>query len=570
MFKANTGPYQRTLVGGTVNELSDKKRNILEDSWAETFRQEVLLRIDEHKFVDLYSLDGSRPNIAVNVLVCWEIIKTGQGLSDRAMHDRFLFDIQVRHALGLDSLNDGDFTLRTVYNFRNRLSEYEKEEEINLIHECFRHVTDEQMRVCQVNSSQLRVDSVQVASNIAQMSRLQLVIDSIRRVESMLTVEDGEKYKELLSPWTGKRGMNYVYDLEAGSYGKSFEQAGVVLQQLVEELRSEYSEEEVYETMCRIFSEQYKVEEGEVESREAGDIPSGSVQSPDDPEATYRRKAGKGYRGYVTNITETANPENDIQLIVEVQTEPNTADDAQLLLDALPELQERTDVEEVHVDGGYNSPELDAALEVAEIEQHVTAIRGSQPDPNRIGLAQFDIDCDEDGVPIQITCPQGQEIPVETGRNDQRFIARPDSETCSHCPLLAICAAKPTTLNAQPVIYFSKQQLRNAHKRQRIDQQREGPHLRPAVEATVRSLTHPLPHGKVPMRGQFKVTCFMLYSAMMVNARRIFGKSLNDKDKSTQNTPLQPQISSFMPLYRFLRHYTTSLTLYNDFYLSSA
>lgn len=566
MFKANKKALQRPLLGGTINELNEEKRNILEGSWAETFRQDVLLRIDEEQFAELYSSEGSRPNIAVNILVGWEIIKVGQGLSDRAMHERFMFDIQVRHALGLDSLNDGDFNLRTVYNFRKRLLEHEKETGVNLIHKCFHQVTDEQMSVCQVSSRQLRMDSVQVASNIAQMSRLQLVIESIRRVEGMLKEEDGEKYKELLSPWTGKRGMNYVYDLEAGSYGKSLKQAGKVLQQLVEELGSEYRGEEIYETLCRIFNEQYKIEEGEVESQEVKDIPSGSVQSPDDPEATYRYKAGEGYRGYVTNITETANPENDIQLIVEVQTEPNIADDAKLLLDALPELQERTDVEEFHIDGAYNSPELDAALEEAGIEQHVTAIRGSQPDPNRIGLAQFDIEYDKDGVPTQLTCPQGQNIPVEAGRTEHRFIARPDGVTCSHCPLLAICAAKPTTQNTQPVIYFDKQQLRNAHKRQRIEQRKGQLNLRPAVEATVRSLTHPLPHGKVPMRGQFKVSCFMLYSAMMVNARRIFGKSVNDKDNSTQNTPLQPRFSRFTPLYRFFRPYSSYSRLYNHFF----
>jgi len=69
MFKANAGPYQRPLLGGTLNELDEKKRKVLEESWAETFRQDVLLNIDEVAFAELYSPDASRPNIAVNVLV---------------------------------------------------------------------------------------------------------------------------------------------------------------------------------------------------------------------------------------------------------------------------------------------------------------------------------------------------------------------------------------------------------------------------------------------------------------------------------------------------------------------
>ena len=75
MFKTNKAPLQRPLVGGTVDCLDEKKQKILEESWAETFRQEVLLRIDEKVFGGMYSEAKSRPNTPVNVLVGWEIIK---------------------------------------------------------------------------------------------------------------------------------------------------------------------------------------------------------------------------------------------------------------------------------------------------------------------------------------------------------------------------------------------------------------------------------------------------------------------------------------------------------------
>jgi len=44
-------------------------------------------------------------------------------------------------------------------------------------------------------------------------------------------------------------------------------------------------------------------------------------------------------------VTETCNPDNDLQLIVKVQTEPNNTDDAAMLDEALPGLKERTDAE---------------------------------------------------------------------------------------------------------------------------------------------------------------------------------------------------------------------------------
>jgi hypothetical protein len=49
----------------------------------------------------------------------------------------------------------------------------------------------------------------------------------------------------------------------------------------------------------------------------------------------------------------------------------------------------------------------------------------------------------------------------------------------------------------------------------------ESHNLRSAVEASVRSLKHPFPAGKLPVRGKFRVTCMIIGSAAMTNVRRI-------------------------------------------------
>lgn len=63
-----------------------------------------------------------------------------------------------------------------------------------------------------------------------------------------------------------------------------------------------------------------------------------SLQSPDDLEDTYREKSGKGYQGYVANLSETCDPQNPLQLITKAQTAANNTDDSQLLAEALPDL----------------------------------------------------------------------------------------------------------------------------------------------------------------------------------------------------------------------------------------
>jgi hypothetical protein len=52
--------------------------------------------------------------------------------------------------------------------------------------------------------------------------------------------------------------------------------------------------------------------------------------------APYIKDSSGHYKGYVANITETCDPENEIQLITTLQMAPNNVDDGQLLAEALP------------------------------------------------------------------------------------------------------------------------------------------------------------------------------------------------------------------------------------------
>ena len=74
---------------------------------------------------------------------------------------------------------------------------------------------------------------------------------------------------------------------------------------LLAELKVSYAEESAYQVLARLFSEHFKGVEKEPKLKEKEEITSGSLQSVDDLEASYRKKAGKNYQGYVANITET-------------------------------------------------------------------------------------------------------------------------------------------------------------------------------------------------------------------------------------------------------------------------
>ncbi|MEZ4609273.1 MAG: hypothetical protein R2838_03280 [Caldilineaceae bacterium] len=72
---------------------------------------------DEQFFAELYAEVPSFPNVPVNVPVGLEILAYGMGVSDAELYGEFSFDMQVRYALGYESLSDGHFAVRSLYPF---------------------------------------------------------------------------------------------------------------------------------------------------------------------------------------------------------------------------------------------------------------------------------------------------------------------------------------------------------------------------------------------------------------------------------------------------------------------
>lgn len=521
MFRANDGHLQMPLLS-SLSALPKKVLQRLKDSWASTFYREIFVRIPEVIFAVLYSDKASRPNIPVNVLMGLEILKAGHGWSDRELYDHYCFDAQVRYAVGQRDLSEGYFHLRTLYNFRQRVAKHRQETGENLIEVAFEQITDEQIEAYQLKTDQQRVDSTMIASNIREMTRLQLLVEVLQRVHRMLDETDQEQYEETFEPFTKGSSGQYTYRLKGEDLPDQLQCIGEFMERLVEELAPRYGEEPAYQVLRRVFEEHFVVEETALRAKEGGELSASSLQSPDDWEATYREKRGEGHVGYVANVAETCNPENEFQLIVKVQTESNNTDDAAMLDEALPELKERTGVEKVYTDGGYNSSAVDDTMREQEVEQIQTAIRGRKPSEEKLSMDDFEWETTADGRPEEVTCPNRQQVAVTPGRKKHRYRAAFDADDCENCPYLEQCRTQPLKRTPERVLRCSQQEVNVALRRQRSAEARaSGRNPRAAVEATMRSLKHPFGNGKVPVRGKPRVSVVMIASAAMSNVRRI-------------------------------------------------
>jgi len=349
-------------------------------------------------------------------------------------------------------------------------------------------------------------------------------VEVLQRVHRVLNEADQERYAAGFAPYVQGHAGQYMYHMKREEIGTHLQRMGEFMQHLLVELKPVYAAEPVYQVLERVFGEHFQVKERAVEARPNDALSATSLQSPDDLEATYREKHGQGYQGYVANVTETCDPENELQLITKVQTSPNATDDSQLLAEALPNLKERTDLQTIYTDGGHGGPVADTVLQEQQVEHIQTAIRGRSPNPHKLHLADFTIKLNQDGKPVKVTCPKEQTVAVHTSSQKKAFVAHFNPERCQACPFgqAGQCPAQPGKRDPRHHLRFTQAAAHASERRRRSqDQRKEGRNLRAAVEATVRSLKHPFPASKLPVRGKFRVACMLIGSAAVANVRRI-------------------------------------------------
>ena len=531
MFRKNEEHRQQKMFTA-VDQLPDAARKILLNSWANYFYADFFSRLDEEVFSVIYSTNTSRPNTPVNILVGFEALKSGFGWSDEELYHHFLFDLQVRYALGLHDFDEGYFDLRTIYNFRSALVCYEQAYGINLIQKATEQITDEQIAQFKLKTGMQRMDSTQVQSNIRNMSRIQLLVEIIQRLHRILSLADQERYSSRFAAYIKEDSLHYCYRIERDEAESRLNQIGTDLAFFVAEFESDYQGKKEYEDLRRVFGEHFRFEEDRLVIKKGKELSGATLQSPDDPEATYRRKSGENAKGYVANITETCDPDNDLQLITAVSVEPNITDDQKLMSDDLTGLKERTDIEEIVTDAGYTGPTANEAIEEHAVKQIATGIKGRKKKENELGLENFELTCDEHGAISSIECPNGCMGEIKEGRKPGRYSAEFNSSDCTACPFCENCPSARLKKRPVFILRFSDNDVRVALQRQRLEENKQALNIRASVESTVRSVIHPFGGHlcKMCVRGKSRIKTMVVLSAAMVNIRRITGHLIKSKE----------------------------------------
>lgn len=505
MFRKTESTPQLDLFTAPNNILPRRaqKKYTDEKAWHNQFFKLVTSRIDEESFRPLFEATTmGAPNASVRILVAMSILKEGFGCSDEDLFEKCEFDLLARRALGLEMLDDKLPSLDTYYLFGRRLTEYEQRTGINLMERCFEQVTGEQIKLFKISGSSVRMDSKLIGSNIAQYSRYELIhrtLCKVLRQDGVMTMLN-PKLRKGAEVWLGEDSGKTVYRSNKDEMAQRLVRIGLYIYAVLKRLKDDVPG---YALLHRVFHDQYVVEKGRVELKDKHKVASDSLQSPDDPDATYRDKGGQEVSGYVTNITETIESDKP-SIITSVQTEPVTFADCNFLQDAISNTEKVTGhlVENVYADGAYQSPEN---REFARLHMGMELLTGKLQ-----GRCRYLLDREHGTDNLKVT-------DTETGEVFDAIYVGENKREGKHWRV-NLSHVKPT----HPWRYFNENEVRRSELRRKIESlSPQEQHKRNNIEAAMFQYSFHTRNGKTRYRGLFRHRLQAFHRCMWMNLRRL-------------------------------------------------
>ena len=537
--------YRRRHPQVTMFESSylvpEVKAGRLRASWAETFRARALPLIDEDLFAPLYCQDNGRPNRPVQTVLGVLILKDMYDLTDAEALERLEFDLLWHHALSLTP-EEAHLPQKTLHNFRARLMAHEQGPLL------FASITDGVIEALGTNVSQQRLDSTQVMSNIAVLTRLGLFCETSRWFLARLKDEHPRLYERvpagLLGRYLKPDGAATAYqDARSGDGPRRLSVCARDVYRLCTRFEGTAAEKmEAYGLLRRLLEEQCEVVEAKPppsaddDDRGDGAVPvvlkdpkqvsSTSLQSPHDPDAGYSKRKGKGYE---VQVAETCHADNVTEVITHVSVSPACGRDARETIPTLEALAQRDQQPQTLVaDTAYGSAEnaLDAERMGTEL---VSPVAGSAPVVEAVACASrpltaadFEIDA---ALEDPAVCPGGhfatdQRTPA---KHPNRVVLTFEAQTCDSCELFQRC---PAQRNADGDGYVLTVDLAAANLARRRRAEADGTfrrryRIRAGIEATNSELKRRHGLGDLRVRGRPCVVLAVHLKAVTCNLKRM-------------------------------------------------
>lgn len=512
------------------------------------FRDKVWpeLRRLEAQLQTMYSVDNGRPGENPVRLLGVSILQFMERLPDRQAVEALTFDVRWKCALGMD-LDEVGFHPTVLVRFRERLLERGQE---GVGFEAALTVLRQAGYL--PKKAPQRLDSTHVLAQVARMSRLECVRETLR-----LALEALERQEQLARPeswplwWERYVECRPDYKATAEALDRKMVQAGQDAQALLAWVQ-EIPEEKVrmmepIRLLRRVFEENFEVAPaGEVMKRYAQ--PAGAVQNPHDPQAQWSTKntiKQKEWVGYKAQIAETVEQqarhtgEPTTSVITAIVTQEAIASD-KAALPVVEKAWEATGEPKppvLYADAGYNS-----GAELARAEQEGRELRGPmQPAPHKDGrhsAEAFDVRVSE----RRAICPTGNASTncsrveeAKTGTVIFRF--EWNRAVCRACVQRAQCLGKGQT-HRTLAVGEHHDFIQSRRREQKTEAFAKEMQHRNAIEGTISELVRGYGFRKCRSRGLAKARLQNNFIAAACNIKRCWRRTCWEVRQAAKRYPM--------------------------------
>jgi hypothetical protein len=491
-----TNPLQSRLFDPFDPVLTEKTRTRLLDDWPGVFRHVILELMPVNILSEHYSPDMGRPTKELYSMAGLIFMMEFFNWTKPEALNAYSFHMDVHYALNMEPVAH-DIAIRTLERF---IVLFEKD---NLGKQIMHDVTIKLAELLEINIDKQRLDSTHIFSDMASFGRTRLMGVTIKRFLTQVLRGDPSAYEALPEPLR-QRYRPSVHRM-FGDTGKDKQSRRLLRQQVAEDmhfLMGHFAETTplnngtCYKAMERIFYEQCEVHEDTVTVKEK--TGSAVMQNPSDPDATYDGHKGPGYQA---QISETCDPDNEVQLVTsalpQTAAEPDT-DAVEPVLDILEE--SNLLPKELLIDPGYASDENVQKAESRGVELVGPVPGGAGPvSEDELTIDDFNINETTEQV---VCCPAGH-APTSSIHDQETGKTRtvmPDS-ACGTCEYYDQC---PTTKkrNGHQLDHTAKQRRTAARRcEESTDVFRARYKTRGGIESTNSGLKRRTGLGRLRVRG---------------------------------------------------------------------
>lgn len=515
----HTNSSQQYSLTDITSNLTEREKKALENSWAKIFAEEIFPAIDEERFRVLYSdRTQCRSNTPVNICVGALIIKELFQISDDEIVENLMLDPRYQYALHTTSYEEQPLSDKTLSRFRKRCYDYEAAYGIDLLHDCVADLSGKIAKMMGINPRIKRMDSLMVEANIKNLSRAELLYACVAKLVVYIHRNHRDDLLDGLEHYYNPNDFNQTfYYSDSSGTDERIHSILCDADKLLALCSSDYDDTTEYQLLVRCLSEQTVIEDSvrRLRNKEDGGFSSSMLQSPTDPDATYREKAGKKYRGYVANLEESVSGNGSV--ITDYQFEQNTYSDSQFLQDSLQKTDRQEDGLILVTDGAYCGAGNTVLAASKNIKLVTTDLTGKDvPD------IYADFEFNEEGTRI-IKCPAGYS-PKScccSSSNGHIHVSFP-KETCMNCPHKNECKVKVHKKVCSIDISATAKYRATARRYMKTDEFKELARLRNGVE-TLPSLLRKRYHvDRMPVRGKIRSRFFFGCKIAALNVRKLF------------------------------------------------